>query len=61
MPLRITVGGKGLLAGIVELKFRRTGEQRSIPLDGLIEGLRAAASEEWAWIGAMLKPEPITD
>lgn len=61
MPLRITVGGKGLQAGVVELRFRRSGEQRSISLDGLVEGARAAAEEEWAWIRALLKPEPLTD
>lgn len=61
MPLRITVGGKGLQAGVVELRFRRSGEQRSIALDGLIEGVRAAAEEEWAWIRALLKPEPLED
>ena len=59
MPLRLTVGGKGLAAGIAELRFRRSGEQRSIPLAELVEGVRAAADEEWAWIKAMLKPETL--
>lgn len=57
IPIRITVGGKGLQNGIVELKLRRGGEMRSIPLDDLIAGVQAAADEEWAWINAMLKPE----
>lgn len=59
MPLRVTVGGKGLQAGVVELRFRRSGEQRSIPLDDLIAGVRAAADQEWAWINALLKPEAL--
>ena len=59
MPLRLTVGGKGLQQGIVELKIRRTGEMRSIPLDDLEGGLRAAAAEEWAWINALLRPEAL--
>lgn len=61
MPLRLTVGGKGLQSGSVELKFRRTGEMRNIPLDGLVEGVRAAADEEWAWINALLKPEVLSE
>ncbi len=61
MPLRLTVGGKGLQAGTVELRVRRTGETRSLALDGLVEGLRAAADEEWAWIHALLKPEPLDE
>jgi len=31
IPLRVTIGPKGLAAGNVELKFRRTGETRTIP------------------------------
>src|SRR5690606_25793490 len=35
IPLRLTVGGKGLKAGALELKLRRSGEVREIALDGL--------------------------
>ncbi len=59
MPLRVTVGGKGLQQGIVELKMRRTGEMRTIPLAELVEGMRAAADEEWAWINALHKDEAL--
>ncbi len=59
MPLRLTVGGKGLQQGIVELKLRRTGEMRSIPLADLEAGVRAAAAEEWAWINALHKVETL--
>ena len=59
MPLRLTVGGKGLQQGVIELKFRRTGEMRSIPLDELEAGVRAAAAEEWAWIHALHKVETL--
>jgi prolyl-tRNA synthetase len=61
MPLRLTVGGKGLKAGVVELKFRRTGESREIPVENLVAGMQAAAAEEWAWIDALLKEEPLKD
>ena len=32
MPLRLTVGGKGLKTGALELKIRRTGEVLSVPV-----------------------------
>jgi len=59
MPLRITVGAKGLAQGIVELRFRRNGEMRSIPLADLLAGVREAADVEWSWIRALLKPETL--
>ncbi len=59
MPIRITVGGKGLKEGVVELKLRRGGDMRSVPLADLIAGVQEAAAEEWAWINAMLKPETL--
>jgi prolyl-tRNA synthetase len=31
IPLRVTIGPKGLAAGNVEIKFRRTGETRTVP------------------------------
>lgn len=36
-PLRITVGEKNLKEGLVELKWRRTGEQTQVPLANLGE------------------------
>jgi prolyl-tRNA synthetase len=32
IPLRVTIGPKSLAAGNVEMKFRRTGETRTIPV-----------------------------
>jgi prolyl-tRNA synthetase len=32
MPVRVTVGAKGLARGIVERRDRRTGEQAELPL-----------------------------
>jgi prolyl-tRNA synthetase len=61
MPLRITVGGKGLQSGIVELKFRRSGELRAIPLGDLVAGVQAAADAEWAWIRNMLVQEALEE
>jgi prolyl-tRNA synthetase len=50
IPLRLTVGGKGLQNGVVEFKNRRTGATGSIPLDQLEEGVRSLLAEEWQGI-----------
>ncbi len=42
LPLRLTVGERGLKKGVVELKIRRTGESGEIPLDNLVDGARTA-------------------
>jgi prolyl-tRNA synthetase len=44
LPLRLTVGKRGLEAGEVEVQIRRGQEKRSLPL----EGAAAAAAELWA-------------
>ncbi len=59
LPLRLTVGGRGLAAGVVELRLRRTGETREVPLAELARGMRAAIDAEWAWISAMVKEMPL--
>ncbi len=48
IPLRITVGARGLQEGTVELKVRTSGEQSAIPLTEVVPALRRliAASEE---------------
>jgi prolyl-tRNA synthetase len=42
-PLRLTVGKKGIEAGVVDVQLRRGQEARSLPLDGAAE----AAAELW--------------
>ncbi len=42
LPLRLTVGERGLKKGVVEMKVRRTGEGGEIPLDNLVNGVRTA-------------------
>jgi len=39
IPLRITIGSRGLKQGILEARIRRTGETREISLDGAVEGI----------------------
>ena len=41
IPKRLVIGPKGLAAGEVELKDRRTGEQQSLPLDAALAALTA--------------------
>lgn len=61
MPLRLTVGSKGLQAGTLELKIRRTGEVLSVPVSELIDGVKAAANAEWAFINATIKSEVLEE
>jgi prolyl-tRNA synthetase len=53
IPLRLTVGGKGLQSGVIELKVRRTGEQHNLPLDHLIAGVQGVVDAEWAHVHAL--------
>ena len=57
IPIRLTVGGRGLKEGIVEIKFRRNGESDSIRIDELIDGVRAAIDAEQATIDQMMSVE----
>ena len=41
-PLQITVGKRGLKEGNVEVKLRRTGDRRDVPLDSIVELLSEA-------------------
>jgi prolyl-tRNA synthetase len=43
VPIRLTVGKRGVEAGEVEVQIRRGREKRSIPLEGAAE----AAAELW--------------
>lgn len=59
IPLRLTVGGKGLTKGVVESKVRRTGESGEIALDGLVAGVQALIATEYAVINQSLKAEQL--
>jgi len=41
MPLRVTVGGRGLRDGVAEFKERATGNDSKVPLDSVVEEVRA--------------------
>lgn len=59
LPLRLTVGKRGLSNNIVELKFRRSGESSEISLDAFVSGVQAALDEEWAAIEERLCEETL--
>ncbi|MCC6169587.1 MAG: proline--tRNA ligase [Caldilineaceae bacterium] len=59
IPLRLTVGGKGLKAGALELKLRRSGEVREVPLDELVAAVQAVIAGEVARIDATVTAETL--
>ena len=58
-PLRLTGGGTGITRGALELKLRRNGEMREIPLAQAAPAIREVIEDEIALIRATLKPEPL--
>ncbi len=50
LPLRLTMGKRGVENGIVELKNRRTGEGSELGLDDVVAGVRSLMQEETARI-----------
>ena len=46
MPVRVTVGARGLKGGYAELKLRRNGETRELPLDNLVAELQRVIDAE---------------
>jgi prolyl-tRNA synthetase len=57
IPLRLTVGAKGLKSGALELKLRRNSELREIGVENVAAGVKAVIDAEIAAIHATLKPE----
>ena len=46
MPLRITVGERGLREGVVELRDRKTGAVERVPVGKAVEASDARVREE---------------
>lgn len=59
IPLRLTVGGKGLKNGVVEAKIRRTGATSEIALDNLLAGVQGLLNGEWRIIQETLTEEKL--
>ncbi len=39
MPLRVTIGARGLKSGVIEARIRKTGEVSEIPVDDAVQGV----------------------
>lgn len=60
IPIRLTVGGRGLERGIVETYIRRNGDKGEMALDTLNVELQALIERETELIMATLKEEQLT-
>jgi prolyl-tRNA synthetase len=58
IPIRVTVGARSLENGLVELKIRREDERKQIPLESLIEDIKATKNQLEEEIGTSLKTVP---
>jgi prolyl-tRNA synthetase len=45
IPLRVTVGGRGVKEGVAELKVRATGEEKKVPLGDVVEEVKRFLEE----------------
>ncbi len=61
IPIRLTVGGKGLKNGIVEMKLRRNGEAGELPLATIVQEVQALIAVEMARIQARVVPMALED
>lgn len=60
IPIRLTLGAKGLAAGVAEMKLRRNGESGELPLSRLADEVQGIIDAETALIRATLKPEALS-
>lgn len=58
LPIRLTVGSRAWKEGGVEMKLRRSDERTIIPLDNLINGVKAQIDALFAEIQATIVPVP---
>ena len=59
IPLRVTVGARGLRGGYAELKLRRNGEMSELPLDNLVAEVQAVIDAETDLILATVVEETL--
>jgi prolyl-tRNA synthetase len=45
IPIRVTVGERGLKSGALEIRMRETGEQRDLPIDGAVAEITKIVEE----------------
>ncbi len=59
IPLRLTVGKRGLESGQLELKLRRDGSSSDVPLDDVVAAIQAVINAETEQIHAAIVPETL--
>jgi prolyl-tRNA synthetase len=59
LPIRLTMGARGLKNGVVEMKLRRTGASRELTLDDLVQQVQSIADAEWNAIQQTLTEESL--
>jgi prolyl-tRNA synthetase len=59
IPLRLTLGARGLAEGILEYKLRRNGESGTLPLEGLADAVQALLDREHALLAEALREMPL--
>ncbi len=61
IPIRLTVGAKGLKNGVVEGKLRRNGESFEFAIDSIVGDVRALVAAELDRVNATAVPMPFED
>jgi prolyl-tRNA synthetase len=59
IPIRITVGSRGLKSGLLEYKLRRNGEGGELPLDGLAESVPNLIATEIGLVESRIREETV--
>ena len=59
IPIRITVGSRGLKSGQLEVKLRRNGESSELPLDGIVNGVQELIAAEIGLVESRIREETV--
>ncbi len=59
IPVRLTIGARGLKNGVVELKLRRGRDSRELPLDSLVDQIAQVVESEEARVLENIKTDPL--
>ena len=61
IPIRLTIGAKGLKNGVVEGKLRRNGESFEFAIDSIVDDVAALVAAEIDRVNAAAVPMPFED
>ena len=59
IPIRITVGSRGLKSGLLEVKLRRNGESSELPLDNIAESVQKLIAAEIGLVERRVREETV--